>query len=72
MIDEIATEVIVEGATELAGQLGFEAAVEVGTEALAGDKPANSWKRFCIRLFVIVAVCAGMILGTAFFMGQWP
>lgn len=72
MIEEIATEVVVQGATELAGQLGFEAAVEGGTEALAGDEPQNSWRRFWIKMAVLVVLCGALFVGAAFYTGEWP
>ena len=72
MIDELVAEVVVEGATELAGQLGFEAVVEGGTEALARDEPQNSWRRFWIKMAVLVVLCGALFLGTALYTGEWP
>jgi hypothetical protein len=72
MVEEIAAEVFVQGATELAGQFGFEAAVEAGTEALARDEPQNSWRRFWIKLAVLVVLCGALFVGAGFYSGEWP
>ena len=72
MIGEVAGEIAIQGATELAAQLGFEAAVEVGTEALARDEPHNSWRRFWIKMTVLVFLFGALFLGMTLYSGKWP